>query len=78
MNVKKVNILPYWPQANGINEKLNKSILNLMRTMITDPDDWNFYLPIVQSAIICNYHFSLGDIPHFLLFSTDKNSLMSS
>jgi len=73
MNVKKVNILPYRPQANGITERLNKTILNLMRTMITDhDDDWDLYLPIVQSAINCNYHSSLGDIPHFLLFGTDK------
>ncbi|XP_037787480.1 uncharacterized protein LOC119583040 [Penaeus monodon] len=73
MNVKKVNILPYRPQANGITERLNKTILNLMRTMITDHDDeWDLYLPIVQSAINCNYHSSLGDIPHFLLFGMDK------
>jgi len=61
MNVKKVNILPYRPQANGITERLNKTILNLMRTMITDHDDeWDLYLPIVQSAINCNYHSSFG------------------
>jgi len=73
MNVKEVNILPYRPQSNGITERLNKSILNLLRTMISDHnDDWGPYLPIVQSTINCNYHSLLGDIPHFLLFGTYK------
>lgn len=44
MNVKEVNILPYRPQSNGITERLNKTILNLLITMISNhDDDWYLY-----------------------------------
>ncbi|XP_063596236.1 uncharacterized protein LOC134773090 [Penaeus indicus] len=73
LNVTQVNVLPFRPQANGITERLNRSILTILRQLVDDSkDDWDVLLPTVQSAINSTYHSSLGDSPHFLLTGQDK------
>ena len=72
-NIKHIRILPYRPQANGMTERLNRSILGIMRTLIPDDDYlWDEKIPAVQAAINSSFHSSLGDIPHFILYGRDK------
>ncbi|ROT64344.1 hypothetical protein C7M84_017688 [Penaeus vannamei] len=60
-------------QANGVTERLNRSILTILRQLVDDSkDDWDALLPTVQSAINSTFHSSLGDGPHFLLTGQDK------
>ncbi|ROT60874.1 enzymatic polyprotein [Penaeus vannamei] len=60
-------------QANGVTERLNRSILTILRQLVDDSkDDWDALLPTVQSAINSTFHSSLGDSPHFLLTGQDK------
>ena len=73
LNVTQVNVLPFRPQANGVTERLNRSILTILRQLVDDSkDDWDALLPTVQSAINSTFHSSLGDSPHFLLTGQDK------
>ena len=73
LGVKKIQILPYRPQANGLCERLNRTILGMLRVVIPRDDlEWDHWIPTVQAAINSSYHRSLGDIPHFILYSHDR------
>ncbi|XP_042877302.1 uncharacterized protein LOC122256577 [Penaeus japonicus] len=73
LKVKKIHVLPYHPQANGVRERLNRTILNLLRTTLRTHDlDWDEWIPIVQmSKINSTYHATLGNTPHFVLHAYD-------
>ena len=73
LNIEKPNILPYRPQANSFSERLNRSILSLLRTM-TDPQraEWCRSVAAIQGAINGTHHSALGDTPDFILMGRDK------
>ena len=72
-HIEQPNIMPYRPQANGFSERLNRSILNLLRTMTDDQKHtWCEFIPAIQGAINGSYHTALGDSPDFLLKGYDK------
>ena len=72
-NISKPNILPFRPQANGGVERVNKTIISVVRTLC-DPhkSSWCQNIPAIQAAINGTYHTSLGDTPHYLLYGVDK------
>ena len=73
MKVNKPNILTYRPEANGFAERLNKSILDLLRSLPSmDRNNWCTFIPAVQGAINGTYHTSLGNTPDFILYGFDK------
>ena len=74
-NVNKINVLPHRPQANGLVERLNSSILNILRTLLPQTKVvWDDLIPLVQTAINSSYHTSLGDIPHYVVHIRDRRS----
>ena len=73
MGVKQVNVLPYRPEANGITERLNRTIIQILRTMVGECyDTWEDLIPTVQTTINGTYHQTLGDTPDFLVSGQDK------
>ena len=72
-NISKPNILPFRPQANGGVERVNKTIISVVRTLCEPhKSSWCQNIPAIQAAINGTYHASLGDTPHYLLYGTDK------
>ncbi|ROT67416.1 hypothetical protein C7M84_014497 [Penaeus vannamei] len=64
LNIKKVNVLPYRPQANGLTERLNRTILSMLRTSLASSgSEWDLWIPIIQMAINNTFHSTLGDTP---------------
>ncbi|ROT85906.1 hypothetical protein C7M84_004043 [Penaeus vannamei] len=73
LNIDLVHILPYRPQANGLVERLNRTILNVLRTTInTQDNEWDLWIPITQAAINSTFHSSLGDIPNYVVYGDDQ------
>jgi len=73
LNIDLVHILPYRPQANGLVERLNRTILNVLRTSINAQDnEWDLWIPITQAAINSTFHSSLGDIPNYVVYGDDQ------
>ena len=67
--IKKVNILPYRPQANGLVERTNRKIRDLMRQMIEPHDrNWNEKIPSIQFILNSSVHSSTKQSPHMALY----------
>ncbi|MEL7520618.1 MAG: RNase H-like domain-containing protein, partial [Cyanobacteria bacterium J06553_1] len=71
--IEQPNIMAYRPQANAFSERLNRSILGLLRTMTADQKlHWCDFIPSIQGAINGSFQSALGDSPDFLLKGYDK------
>jgi transposase InsO family protein len=75
LSVKKQYSLPYRPQANGIVERANRSILERLREMVFSKrlvrhseHIWSDLLPLVQRAINASIHSATGTSPARILF----------
>ena len=58
--------------ANGIVERLNSSLLNMISTYVNqDQRNWNHYLPLMTMAYRSCVHASTGYTPNFQLFGRE-------
>ena len=72
-NIHKVNILAHHPSSNGLAERLNRKILDCLRTNVNSQhDEWDQCISDIQCALNSSYHQSLGDTPFFALHGFDK------
>ena len=71
-HIKKCNIVPYSPQANGKVERANRRILDILRFISNSHSDWDDLTPLVACSLNTSIHSSINDSPHFVLFGTDK------
>jgi len=69
ISVKQKFILPYQPSSNGINERFNGTIVNMIATYIGDKNqkDWDEYLPYSLFAYNTSTHPSTGYTPYMLM-----------
>ena len=68
--VKFTHSTPRHPQTNGMVERLNRSLSQNMRTLISDPKhrDWDTRLPAAVYAYNTAVHDVTGFTPFFLMF----------
>ena len=67
--IRKVNILPYMPQSNGLVERVNRKLLDLMRQIVNPNDDnWHTKLPSIQCILNTSIHSSIKQSPHVALY----------
>ena len=60
---------PYHPQGNGQCEKMNSTILSMLRTLEkSQKKNWNQYLNHITHAYNCTRNDSTGYSPYFLMF----------
>ena len=71
-NIKKCNIVPYSPQANGKVERANRRILDILRFVTNADSAWDVQIPLVACSLNSAFHSSINESPHFVLFGTDK------
>jgi hypothetical protein len=78
MGITQHVVLPYTPQANGIVERANRSILERLRQMIYSKrlvrhtaHQWSDLLPLVQRSINASVHSATGTSPARILFGNN-------
>lgn len=72
LQIKHIKITPYHPQANGVIERSNATIINILRTLVQDNVSiWDTMLPLTAFAYNCAYHRSIRDSPFYLMYLRD-------
>ena len=66
--VNKSRTTAYHPQGDGMVERFNRSLLQLLRSYVTKEEDWERYLPLVLYAYRTATHSSTGISPFQLMF----------
>ncbi len=67
--MKKSRTTPYHPMGNGMVERFNSTLLNMMGTLTdTQKRDWKSYVPSLTHAYNAAIHESTGHSPYFLMF----------
>ena len=69
MGMKKVNTTAYHPQGDGLVERFNKTLLNMLaKTVKTGGHDWDDRLLFAYRVSL---QASTGESPFFLLYGRD-------
>jgi hypothetical protein len=76
--IKKSHTTPYHPQGDGLVERSNRSVLQMLRTYVTKEEDWEQYLPLLLYAYRTSQHSSTKFSPYFLMFGKEPKSLLTS
>ena len=66
--IQKSRTTAYHPQGDGMVERFNRSILQMLRCYVDQEDDWERYLPLVLYAYRTAQHSSTGLSPFQLMF----------
>ena len=73
--VKKSRTTAYHPQGDGMVERLNRSLLQLLRVYVDkEPANWERYLPLILYAYRTAVHSSTGVSPFVLMFGRQPRS----
>eukprot|EP00731_Ephydatia_muelleri_P010889 Em0005g1475a len=74
--VKKSHTTPYHPQGDGMVERFNRSLLQLLRTYVERQEDWEQNLPLALYAYRTATHTSTGVSPFMLMYGRHHQSNM--
>ena len=68
-NIDKSRTTPYHPQGNGMAERFNQTLLNMLGTLEADQKkNWKAHVPTLVHAYNSTRHETTGHTPHFLMF----------
>ena len=77
--IQKSRTTAYHPQGDGMVERFNRSLLQLLRCYTQQENDWEQYLPLVLYAYCTAPHSATGISPFELMFGrTPKSSQVQS
>ena len=71
LNVTKVNTSGYHPQTDGLVEKFNSTLINMIAKCCEKSKDWDKQLPYLLFAYRANVQDSTKESPFFLLYGRD-------
>ena len=66
--VTKSRTTAYHPQGDGMVERFNRSLLQMLRAYVCHEGDWEKFLPLVMFAYRTSVHTSTGASPFEIMF----------
>ena len=70
--VEKSRTSCYHPESNGISERFNRTLLNLLGTLpVEKKNAWKDHISTVVHAYNCTRHDTTGNSPHFLMLGRE-------
>ena len=72
--ISKSHTTAYHPEGDGMVERFNRSLLQLLRTYVDTESDWEKHLPLALYAYRTAIHASTGVSPHNLMFGREPHS----
>ena len=70
--VKREFTTPYHPQCDGMVERTNQSLIQILRSLSTDEVNWTDRLQAASDALNNASSSSTGRSPHFLMFGWER------
>ena len=75
LQIKKINTMIYHPESNGLVERVNRKVLDILRVNIGGMDpNWDIAIPTVSSTLNNNYHTSIRMSPHEAVYGIPARS----
>ena len=72
LDIKKTRTTPYHPQSDGLVERFNRTLKNMLAHFVDENmDDWDVKMPLVMLAYRSSTHESTGYTPYKMLFGRD-------
>ena len=72
MMIKKITTTPYHPRTDGQTERLNHSLIQILRTQIqSDPRDWDTHVRCACYAYNTSVHKTTGMTPFYMIYGRD-------
>ena len=70
--IDKTRTTPYRPQSDGLVERFNRTILQMLRTFVNkDPRGWDTRIYLCAAAYRATVHDSTGCTPNLLMLGRD-------
>ena len=73
--VEKSNTTPYHPMGDGLVERMNHSLLNLLRTLMEKRSNWEDHLQLLLFAYRTTQHSTTKMSPYEVLFGQNPPPL---
>ena len=72
LQIEKTRTTPYHPQSDGLVERFNRTLLNMLSTCsLEHPSDWDLYLSKLCLAYNSSVQSTTGYSPFFLMFGRE-------
>ena len=72
-HIKTVNIVAHKPSSNGLVERTNRKMIEILRTLVAPKTvDWDLCLDDIQLAINNTVNQATGETPHFILYGVER------
>ena len=74
IGTQKSRTTPYHPMGNGMTERFNRTLLNMLGTLNPKQKlNWKSYVATLVHSYNCIKHESTGQSPYFLMFGREPN-----
>lgn len=78
LEIHKTRTTPYHPSGNGLVERFNQTLLNMVSAYVSDNQkDWDLYLPLLTSAYRSCAHDSSGLSPNQIMLGREVHQPIS-
>ena len=69
--IKKTHTTPYHPQGDGLVERSNRIILDMLRSYVDREEQWEDFISLMLYSYNTSYHSSIQTTPYMLMYGRE-------